>query len=130
MSVVMTAERWRQLVNVNRVVNEDVRYRTDLDLYRQPEFWAIADDAGDCEDYALAKRQRLLALGWPLEALRLATCRIETGEGHAVLTIDTDAGAYVLDNRHAGVRAWRDLPYQWDRRQAAGGSHWVSVESP
>ena len=30
-----------------------------------PEFWVKAGQYGDCEDYALAKRNALLNAGWP-----------------------------------------------------------------
>lgn len=123
----LTSERWAQLQAVQADINARVGYRADLDLYGRAEVWAVADRAGDCEDYALAKRAALLALGWPVAALRLATCQTEHGEPHAVLTLDTDRGAYVLDNRHGLVMAWADLPYRWLQRQAAGGRAWASI---
>ena len=121
----LTDEAWGQLRDVNHSVNVAVGYRTDMDLYGKLEHWTPAVAEGDCEDYALTKRQRLLALGWPLKALRLAVCRVE-GQGHAVLTVDTDRGVYVLDNRYPRVMPWKDLPYVWISRQATEGG-WVSL---
>jgi len=125
----LTGAAWGQLVQVQTQINGRVGYRTDLDLYGLPELWAVADRAGDCEDYALAKRRALLDLGWPVEALRLAVCVDEQGGGHAVLTVDTDQGVYVLDNRARFVEPWAALPYRWIKRQAAGGRDWVSIEA-
>lgn len=116
---------WAMLNRVNRAVNRRP-YRIDMDLYGQEDFWeAIGPKGGDCEDYALAKRAELLRLGLPLNALRLAVCRTETGEGHAVLTVDTDKGTYVLDNRHEQPMRWEKLPYRWVMRQR--DREWVRI---
>ena len=126
----LTPERWGELVAVNARVNRRP-YRVDLALYGRDDHWTpIAEAGGDCEDYSLAKQAELLALGWPLEALRLATCHTERGDYHAVLTVDTDAGTYVLDNRRAEPTPWEDLSragYRFDRRQAVAGRGWVKV---
>lgn len=123
----LTDQRWRELQSVQAEINARVGYRTDLDLYGRPDLWVVADREGDCEDYALAKRQALLGLGWPVQALRLALCVTEAGQAHAVLTVDTDQGCYVLDNRFPEVAAWTALPYRWTVRQAAGGPSWVAI---
>lgn len=127
----MTPQLFSQLETVNLAVNQ-FQYRTDLQRYNQPEFWARIDaQGGDCDDYALEKRHRLLTLGWPRSSLRLALCRCETGEGHAVLTVDCDRGTFILDNRFGEVKTYRQLVahgYRFDRRQAAGASHWVKIK--
>lgn len=126
----MTDARWAELEAVQAEVNSRVHYRTDMDLYRQADFWTVATTEGDCEDYALAKRQDLMAKGWPVEALRLATCLTEAGEGHAVLTVDTDHGTYVLDNRWPHVKPWADLTglgYRWLERQVPGQMAWAQI---
>ena len=46
-----------------------VQHRTDLYQYGVPEFWTVAGKFGDCEDYALAKRNALLNAGWPKDKL-------------------------------------------------------------
>lgn len=125
----LTSADWADLSAVQAEINARVGYRADIDLYGLPELWTVADREGDCEDYALAKRRALLDLGWPVEALRLAVCQDETGGGHAVLTVDTDRGVYVLDNRARFVEPWAALPYRWIKRQAAGGRDWVSIEA-
>lgn len=126
----LTDDRWRELRQVNDQVNS-LPYRTDLALYATLEFWeAIGPAGGDCEDYALGKRNRLRGLGWPDAALRLATCLDETGSGHAVLTIDTEQGTYVLDNRTPEILPWAEVTargYRWVNRQAVDGPGWVAI---
>ena len=124
--MILTNERWQELVKVQMDVNCDVKYTTDIELYGKPEFWEIADGEGDCEDYVLAKRVRLSKLGWSkLADLAIALCWTETNEYHAVLVVHTDKGDYVLDNRYPRLKAWEDLPYKWDKIQ--DGKEWKRI---
>jgi len=127
MPVQLTQPRYAQLYDVQVAVNAGTTYRTDPDLYGRPEYWTAAEGAGDCEDYALAKLRRLMALGWPRADLRIATCWDETGGYHAVLTVDTDHGCYVLDNRQPGLVPWAQLPYRWDKRELPGNRQWEAI---
>lgn len=77
------------------------------------DLWVVGPRAGDCEDFALTKREALRAAGLPRGALRLATAYTETGEYHTVLTVQTERGTVVLDNRFAEPRPLADLPYRW-----------------
>jgi predicted transglutaminase-like cysteine proteinase len=43
----------------------------------------------------------------------------ERGEGHAVLTVRTSRGDYVLDNKAADVRLWTRTPYRHVMRQSS-----------
>lgn len=113
----LTAERWRELNDVNVGINRQIRPETDLSLYRLAEYWTYADAAGDCEDYALNKRRELKARGWPDGSLLLATARNEKGEMHAVLIVTTDRGDFVLDNATDFVTPWSEMPYRWVARQ-------------
>jgi predicted transglutaminase-like cysteine proteinase len=81
------------LRRVNDAVNNSIRYRSE-----RAERWNVGGNAGDCEDFALTKRSRLIRAGIPAGALRLATARTSRGELHAVLIVKTDKGDYVLDN--------------------------------
>jgi len=121
----MTDRLWADLRRINHEVNLKP-FKFDIDRYQKPEFWTRIDNhGGDCEDFVLEKRHRLLQAGVPLSALKIAICTTETGEMHAVLAIDTDRGTYVLDNRHKMVKAWGDLPYKWLMRQS--GRNWVAI---
>ncbi len=126
----LTPELFNQIQQINSSVNRN-RYVTDMDQYNVPEFWTEIDSAGgDCEDYALKKRRLLLDAGFPFDCLRIATCWDENGDYHAVLTVDTTQGTYVLDNRFSNVSSWVNLTqkgYIWDKRQGAGTRNWVQI---
>jgi predicted transglutaminase-like cysteine proteinase len=115
----LTEERFDELRRVNREVNRAIRPMTDLALYGETDRWtrpiafAGVIVGGDCEDYALEKRARLLALGWPMEALRLVTVHAPGVGLHAVLVVNTDRGDFVLDNLQARPRPVNELDYAW-----------------
>lgn len=108
---------FRDLVEVNQIVNTEVRYRSDPDQYGLKEYWNIPLNYGDCEDYALKKRQLLIDRGVRPDNLKLATCWTETGEYHAVLIVSLLDGDYVLDNRYKIPAIKQDMPYTWDKIQ-------------
>lgn len=111
-----TKAREAELVHVQRLVNRGVRFRRE-----ERDLWQPAALSGDCEDFAIRKLEHLIDdFGWPRGALTLATCSIESGQGHAVLIAHTERGAYVLDNRRTPVLPWRALPYRWRAREAPG----------
>jgi len=118
--VVLTSARWRELNDVNYAFNHAIRPETDLALYHKIEYWQYPQGAGDCEDFALAKRRELIARGWPVDSLLFATARIPSRELHAVLVVSTDHGDFVLDNASDFVEPWSTLPYQWVARQMPG----------
>lgn len=126
----LTLARWGELRRVNAEVNTSYAPCDDQVQYGTPDFWQAIGltGRGDCEDYALEKRERLKALSWPDEALRLAICDDAAGARHCVLTVDTDRGTYVLDNLCSDVEPWRDLPYRWLCRQAVSGWRWVAID--
>jgi predicted transglutaminase-like cysteine proteinase len=96
----LSPEAWKDLVRVNKWVNETIKPLTDLEHWGVVERWSYPDDGyGDCEDYVLLKRRMLIQAGWPREALLLTVVRDKKQEGHAVLTVTTDRGDYVLDNQ-------------------------------
>ena len=98
---------------INRDVNASVKYKTDLGQYNVPEFWTVAGKYGDCEDYALAKRNALLNAGWPKDKLGLCVCYVN-GEGHCCLWVGTDKGSFILDNNYAFPMKPSELPYKWE----------------
>lgn len=120
---------------VNFAVNSDVRYRVDMELYGRAEFWTVVRGMGegDCDDYALTKRYRLLEAGVPLELLRLAVVFTETEEGrgrlrakrsgidtmgdHALLVVSAPNGDWLLDNRMPLLTPMSDTGYDLDRIQ-------------
>ena len=52
------------------------------------------------------------------------------GEGHAVLTLRTSEGDFVLDNLVDEIKNWRETPYSYLKRQASNNSgRWVTIEN-
>ncbi len=111
-------ERWEELVTVNELVNKMVRPVSDLELYGELERWAIPDGKGDCEDYVLLKRHLLMKRGWPASVLLITVVKDEEGEGHAVLTVRTDRGDVVLDNKTNDILLWSHTGYQFFKWQS------------
>jgi predicted transglutaminase-like cysteine proteinase len=125
---ILTDALWRDLVEVNAAVNAAVVPVTDQSLYNQEEFWAYPQGYGDCEDFVLAKRQALIARGWPASTLLMTVVREANGEGHAVLMVRTDRGDLVLDNQEALIKLWSETPYSYIKRQSqSDAGRWVDL---
>jgi predicted transglutaminase-like cysteine proteinase len=122
-------DRLSELDAVNRSVNHEIEPATDLEVYGQTEYWTIPTTRGDCEDYALLKRKRLIARGWPISALLMTVVRDERGEGHAVLTARTVQGDFILDNKIDEVKVWYRTPYEYVMRQSYLNTRiWMSLD--
>src|SRR5262249_10729856 len=81
------------------------------------------------EDYALLKRKRLIARGWPPSALLMTVVRDEKGEGHAVLTARTVQGDFILDNKVDEVKTWNRTRYEYVMRQSYLNTMiWMSLD--
>jgi predicted transglutaminase-like cysteine proteinase len=125
----LDARAWRELTRINREVNDAVEPISDLEHWGTLEKWSYPTDGkGDCEDYVLEKRKRLMDAGWPRQSLLITVVRDKKGDGHAVLTVRTDRGDFVLDNQEARVKGWTDTGYSFVKRQSAEHPNkWVSL---
>jgi len=129
--VQLSSVKFRELEQVNKSVNDSVAPITDLELYGQVEVWTYPVKQGDCEDYVLLKRRILMERGWPESTLLITVVRDENNEGHAVLTVRTDRGDFVLDNKQRDVMAWADTPYTFVKQQSARNPLvWISLLPP
>ncbi|GAA6211778.1 hypothetical protein NBRC116602_15190 [Hyphomicrobiales bacterium 4NK60-0047b] len=115
----LNEERWRQLVRINRAVNRDIKPVTDQEHHGTIEYWDYPTGSGDCEDYVLLKRRLLANNGWPENSLLITVVRDEEGAGHAILTVRTKQGDYLLDNKRDEVTVWNKVPYRFVKRQSA-----------
>lgn len=120
--VMMTPRLWTLLRTVQHRVNAAHPFVAEplgSDAWRT----LLPGEPGDCEDLALTKRAQLIATGVPAGALRPATCRLRgtlfaPGDGHAVLTVETDLGTYVM-----GVEG---DPVPWDASECdSWGYRWA-----
>ena len=130
--VVLSSQTWKDLVRVNLWVNTRVKPMTDMEHWGVVERWSYPEDGyGDCEDYVLLKRKMLMQSGWPREALLITVVRDRRGDGHAVLTVKTDKGEFVLDNQNDEILLWSDTGYRFVKRQSQGDPNvWVSLGDP
>ena len=124
-----TSDVWDKLEKVNQVVNSAIRPEDDKDHYGVNEFWTVpVDGEGDCEDYVLAKRKMLVLLGLPEPALRITVVLDKGVVRHAVLTVVTDKGDYVLDSLKDDILTTDKADYVWvERQDRASGTGWVAL---
>ena len=127
--VVLSAQAWKDMQRVNLWVNTHVKPMTDMDHWGVIERWNYPDDGyGDCEDYVLQKRKMLMQEGWPREALLITVVRDRNGDGHAVLTVKTDKGEFILDNQTNDIVLWSDTGYRFVKRQAQSDPNvWIAL---
>jgi predicted transglutaminase-like cysteine proteinase len=130
--VVLSGQAWKDLVRINRWVNTTVKPMTDMDHWGVVERWNYPDDGyGDCEDYVLQKRKMLMQAGWPREALLITVVRDKNNDGHAVLTVKSDKGEYILDNQTDDIVLWSDTGYRFVKRQSQSDPNvWVALGEP
>ena len=131
-TLALTETAWRTMQHVNAAANAAIWSEDDQVHYGRAEYWTIPTDGyGDCEDYALTKRKELIDAGFPEPALRIAIVVTPREARHAVLTVVTDKGDYVLDNLSNDVVAWNATGYTWlERQDARRPMAWVSLQSP
>lgn len=124
----LTEKTWRELLAVNNVVNISIRPVTDIELHNRRELWSYPSTMGDCEDYVLLKRKLLIGKGWDPSSLLITVVLDQRGDGHAVLTVRTDRGDFILDNQDQRVLLWSETPYRYIKRQSARVErNWVAI---
>lgn len=129
----LTAETWQLLNRVNRDVNAAIEpvsnfahWGTMLDHWDYPK-----DGKGDCKVYALEKRRRLIEEGFPRQALLMTVVKDLNDEGHAILTVKTNRGEFILDNLTDAIRPWSATGYQYLKRQSQEDPNvWVAIGEP
>lgn len=95
-----------KLSKVNHFYNSRIRFVSDIELWGVQDYWAtpiefLCKNAGDCEDFAIAKYFTLKAMGVAEEKLNIAYVKaIQYNIAHMVLTYYSEPGAepLVLDN--------------------------------
>jgi predicted transglutaminase-like cysteine proteinase len=129
--VVLTQKAWTDMIKVNNWANDNIQPVTDMDHWGVVEQWDYPDDGkGDCEDYVLLKRRMLMQAGWPREALLITVVRDKKGDGHAVLTVKTNRGEFILDNQESEILAWNKTGYKFVKRQSQSDPNvWVGLGS-
>lgn len=122
-TVELTEEMLDTIIDVNRSVNWIIKGSNDRLIYGKDDYWAYPTDIGDCEDYVLEKRLRLLAAGVPASALLITVVWTNSVIGptvdHALLIVRTDKGDIALDNLVGDAYPWQYSPHAFAARQSA-----------
>ncbi len=129
--VVLNNAAWRTLNSINRRVNAQIEPVSNLDHWGTIlDHWDYPTDGkGDCKIYALYKRKLLIESGFPRQALLMTIVRDLEGEGHAILTVKTDRGDFILDNLTNAIRPWTATGYRFVKRQSQQDPNvWLSIE--
>ncbi len=128
-ALVLTEDLWKTILKVNYETNSKITPMTDMEIYGVEERWAYPTTVGDCEDYALLKRKLLIDAGISPSDLLMTVVLQPNGDGHAVLTVRTDRGDFILDNMRNKVLLWADTEYTYLKRQnAADPARWVKLQ--
>jgi predicted transglutaminase-like cysteine proteinase len=127
-NLTLNSDKWDQLTQVNSYVNGKIKPESDQDQYHVAELWIYPTTAGDCEDYVLLKKRYLTGMGFSPSDLLITVLLDEKGDGHAVLTLVTDKGDYILDNRRNEILRWDQTDYKFLKRQSQhDAKQWVSL---
>jgi predicted transglutaminase-like cysteine proteinase len=127
--VVLSRKLWAEIITVNNSINTRIKPKTDLENNGVEDYWTVVDNGfGDCEDYALEKRRELMSEGVPAGDLLMTVVRLPNGDGHAVLTVRTSLGEFILDNLESKVLSFADTDYTYLKRQSTENSGvWVTI---
>lgn len=126
--ITLNAKTWQLIQSVNQRVNAMIEPVTDQEHWNIPDVWSLPTDGrGDCEDFQLLKRKLLAEAGLPRRAMRITVVIDHAGEGHAVLTLRTDRGDLILDNKTGRVLPWYQTGYVFVKREGQAGTAWVSL---
>jgi predicted transglutaminase-like cysteine proteinase len=126
--IALTPQNWKTLEAINTRVNSAIVPITDMEHWGVIERWDLAEDGkGDCEDFALLKRKRLIEAGLPRRALLMTVVIDEEQAGHAVLMVRTDAGDLILDNKTHQIKPWGETPYVYVKRESQAAQGWVML---
>ncbi len=120
----LTPDLFRLLKSYNRAVNLDIKFMSDKDQYDREDLWTLPlSGYGDCEDIALEKRRKLSLAGLSRAALRIAIGHHKQHlTPHAVLTVETNQGTFILDSESDLVYLWFEAPYNLESRERPDGS--------
>lgn len=104
-------------------------YQTDQQTWGKDEYWERISTAGvgDCEDYALETRARLMAAGVPSEDLRIGIVQHPQGGEHAVLVIKDGNADWVSDQTQPNLMTadqMKGLGYKAEKLQHPGQWAW------
>ena len=116
---------------IHSEVNQETEFVSDREALGLADEWDYPRGCrGDCEDFALEKRRRLVEAGFPSASLTMAIGFHEVQFfPHAVLLVESSKGTWVLDNLYESVLCWDALPYIFTHRERPDGQ-WTRFMLP
>lgn len=114
---------FKMLKQVNARVNREIYPMVDERIYGVGEYWQRPDQSrpmGDCEDYAIEKRVRLMDQGFPASRLFYAVVYHPIKGLHTVLVARLPDGDFLLDNMTPHIVRWSQARFSWLRQQLPG----------
>lgn len=115
---------WDRLKATHAAVRGRFVWVADEDNFGTREHWDRPTPGqggylrGDCDDFTIECDFEARGRGIPPDAMTYYRCTAETGVGHLVLGVHTDAGVVILDNRQR-------LPILADQLDRAGYANWA-----
>lgn len=105
----------QKLERVNDFFN-GARFTDDIKLWRQEDYWAtplefLLEDAGDCEDFSIAKYFTLRAMGVDNAKLRITYVKaLDLNQAHMVLAYypESSSTPVILDNINKRIKPARE----------------------
>lgn len=121
-----------RIERINKRVNATVTPVPDAEQWGVADRWDYPEDGkGDCEDFALLKRRLLVAEAFPKQAVLLTIVKDGHNDGHAVLTVRTKSGDFILDNLNDEMKPWDRTGYRFVKRQSQTDPRlWVQLGEP
>jgi predicted transglutaminase-like cysteine proteinase len=101
---------------INSSINRLIAYKSDTAVYGKLDYWATPSEilerrAGDCEDFAILKMTALLRAGIPAQSMSLVILQDRKRNFfHAILSVSTADGTFILDSLSNIVLRDSDLP--------------------
>jgi predicted transglutaminase-like cysteine proteinase len=132
-NIALQSWTWKALNKINREVNAAIEPISNLEHWGTiADHWDYPTDGkGDCKIYALQERKLLIEQGFPRQALLMTIVKDQNDEGHAVLTVVTSLGDFILDNMTNEIRPWEKTAYRFLKRQSQEDPNiWVAIEPP
>jgi len=128
------------LKKAHKAFRKKFTYMHDIDKYGVDEYWTIMPDddlVGDCEDFALTFREKLIEAGFTPPNVRIATCVMPNGYRdnshqtyHAVLIVEVFWGeVYVVDSKRC-LKFDSFKVIEWDKVLDETGNYWVKMRIP
>ena len=104
----------QKLQLVNNFFNQ-MEWVEDEKLWNRKDYWAtpiesLIKNAGDCEDFSIAKYYTLLAMDIPEEQLKITYVKLDNHQGHMVLFFypSYTSDPFVLDNMVKEIKTKSD----------------------